>query len=43
VLDVVSDAWGRFTARVIRRRTFRIVAHPAWQPATVELDPRPES
>ena len=42
VLDVVSDAGGRFTARVDPARKFRIVAHPAWQPATVELDPRPE-
>ncbi|HEX5045172.1 MAG TPA: carboxypeptidase-like regulatory domain-containing protein [Candidatus Polarisedimenticolaceae bacterium] len=38
-LDVVSDAGGRFTARGDGARTFRIVAHPAWQPATVELDP----
>jgi len=38
VLDVVSDREGRFTARVDPARTFRIVAHRAWQPATVELD-----
>jgi hypothetical protein len=38
VLDVVSDARGRFTARVDSARKFLIVADPAWQPATVELD-----
>lgn len=42
VLDVVSDGEGRFTARVDPARKYRIVADPAWQPATVELDPRPE-
>jgi len=39
-LDVVSDGEGRFTARVDPGREFRIEAHPAWQPATVELDSR---
>ena len=37
-LDVVSDGEGRFTARVDPGRKFRIEAHPAWQPATVELE-----
>lgn len=42
-LDVVSDAGGRFAARVDPARRFRIVVHPAWQPATVELDDSSES
>ena len=38
VLDVVTDGEGRFMARVDPARKYRVVAHTAWQPATIELN-----